>query len=384
MASRIQSLRARARCLRHLCARRQPPGRLDHHHAARADAVAAQHAHAARQARAGGPRDPARAVLFEEADPRSLSERRALRPQRRGRRRRESGLFQQAGREPDLARGADARGHPAGSRPPVAPASLAVHQPPPDRVARPSLCALAARSSVRRGAQAALRVADDDQALVGLAVRSAAGGRAGAEGTPHRRYQQRSQARHDARSRSPATLERQIARYVARGSTSGIRNASAILVDTRDMGVKALVGSADYFDKSLQGQVNGTLARRSPGSTLKPFIYALGFDQGVLHPQTVLRDVPTSFGPYTPENFDGRFLGPITATDALNRRPQHPRRLGRGAIALARSLPIPAGGRDRPYGERAALRAGAGAGRRARSACRSWQVSTRCSSIAAS
>jgi penicillin-binding protein 1C len=115
------------------------------------------------------------------------------------------------------------------------------------------------------------------------------------------------------------TLERQIARYVARGSTSGIRNASAILVDTRDMGVKALVGSADYFDKSLQGQVNGTLARRSPGSTLKPFIYALGFDQGVLHPQTVLRDVPTSFGPYTPENFDGRFLGPITATDALNR-----------------------------------------------------------------
>ncbi len=114
-------------------------------------------------------------------------------------------------------------------------------------------------------------------------------------------------------------LERQIARYVARGSTSGIRNASAILVDTRDMGVKALVGSADYFDKALQGQVNGTLARRSPGSTLKPFIYALGFDQGVLHPQTVLRDVPTSFGPYTPENFDGRFLGPITATDALNR-----------------------------------------------------------------
>ncbi|MGH6871477.1 MAG: penicillin-binding protein 1C [Rhizomicrobium sp.] len=114
-------------------------------------------------------------------------------------------------------------------------------------------------------------------------------------------------------------LERQISRYVARNGDSGIRNASAILVDTRDMGVKALAGSANYFDRALSGQVNGTLARRSPGSTLKPFIYALGFDQGVLHPQTVLRDVPTSFGPYTPENFDGRFLGPITATDALNR-----------------------------------------------------------------
>jgi penicillin-binding protein 1C len=114
-------------------------------------------------------------------------------------------------------------------------------------------------------------------------------------------------------------LERQIQSYAARNASSGIRNASAILVDTRDMSVKALVGSANYYDRSLPGQVNGTEARRSPGSTLKPFIYALGFDQGILHPQTVLRDVPSSFGPYTPENFDGRFLGPITATDALNR-----------------------------------------------------------------
>jgi penicillin-binding protein 1C len=114
-------------------------------------------------------------------------------------------------------------------------------------------------------------------------------------------------------------LELQIRRYVNRNAAMGIRNASAILVDTRDMGIKALVGSANYFDRDLDGQVNGTLARRSPGSTLKPFIYALGFDQGILHPKTVLRDVPTAFGPYTPENFDGRFLGPITATDALNR-----------------------------------------------------------------
>ncbi|WP_090452542.1 penicillin-binding protein 1C [Dyella sp. OK004] len=114
-------------------------------------------------------------------------------------------------------------------------------------------------------------------------------------------------------------LERQVARYIERNNARGIRNAAAILIDTRDMGVKALVGSAGYADSSIQGQVNGTLAKRSPGSTLKPFIYALGFDQGVLHPQTVLRDVPTSFGPYTPENFDGHFLGPVTATEALVR-----------------------------------------------------------------
>jgi penicillin-binding protein 1C len=115
------------------------------------------------------------------------------------------------------------------------------------------------------------------------------------------------------------TLEQQMTRYVQRNALRGIRNTAAILVDTRDMGVKAMVGSVNYADSSIQGQVNGTLAKRSPGSTLKPFIYALGFDQGVLHPQTVLRDVPTAFGPYTPENFDGHFLGPITATQALIR-----------------------------------------------------------------
>jgi penicillin-binding protein 1C len=114
-------------------------------------------------------------------------------------------------------------------------------------------------------------------------------------------------------------LERQVALYVQRKASSGINNAAALLVDTRDMGIKAMVGSSDYRNASIQGQVNGTLAKRSPGSTLKPFIYALGFDQGVLHPQTVLRDVPTAFGPYTPENFDGHFLGPITATQALIR-----------------------------------------------------------------
>lgn len=114
-------------------------------------------------------------------------------------------------------------------------------------------------------------------------------------------------------------IERQLSHYIAGNASRGFRNGAALLIDTRDMGIKAMVGSADYFDRAIQGQVNGTLAKRSPGSTLKPFIYALGFDQGVLHPQTVLRDVPTSFGPYTPENFDGHFLGPITATDALIR-----------------------------------------------------------------
>ncbi len=114
-------------------------------------------------------------------------------------------------------------------------------------------------------------------------------------------------------------LEERVRNHLQRERSRGLRNAAALLVDTRDMGVRALVGSADYFDASLHGQVDGTGGKRSPGSTLKPFIYALALDQGVLQPATVLRDVPSAFGPYTPENFDGRFMGPVTATEALVR-----------------------------------------------------------------
>jgi len=114
-------------------------------------------------------------------------------------------------------------------------------------------------------------------------------------------------------------VERQIHRYLEQFGERGINNATALLVDTTDMAVKAWVGSADYGNDAIQGQVNGVLAKRSPGSTLKPFIYGLALDQGVLHPQTVLRDAPTAFGPFSPENFDGRFLGPISAQDALIR-----------------------------------------------------------------
>ena len=114
-------------------------------------------------------------------------------------------------------------------------------------------------------------------------------------------------------------VEGQLDRYLTQYGSKGIRNAAVLLVDARDMSVKAWVGSADYADADIDGQVNGVLAKRSPGSTLKPFVYALALDQGVLHPRTMLRDAPSAFGPYAPENFDGRFQGPITAEEALVR-----------------------------------------------------------------
>jgi penicillin-binding protein 1C len=130
-------------------------------------------------------------------------------------------------------------------------------------------------------------------------------------------------------------IERVLHTYVRERQAVGIRNAAALLVDSRDMAVRALVGSADFHSAEISGQVNGTLAKRSPGSALKPFIYALGIDQGLIHPLTVLKDAPTSFGPFSPENFDGRFVGPITATDALIRSRNVP------AVALSAQLAQP-------------------------------------------
>lgn len=114
-------------------------------------------------------------------------------------------------------------------------------------------------------------------------------------------------------------LEQILQQYVRTHNSIGIHNASAMLVDVRDMSVRAMIGSADFLDGKVQGQVNGTTAKRSPGSALKPFIYALAIDQGLIHPMTMLKDVPTSFGAFSPENFDGRFAGPINATQALIR-----------------------------------------------------------------
>ena len=112
-------------------------------------------------------------------------------------------------------------------------------------------------------------------------------------------------------------IEQQVSAFIERNKINGIYNTSVLLVDNNTMEVKALVGSANYFNRSIQGQVNGTDAKRSPGSTLKPFIYALGMDQSIIHPKTVLKDVATDFGFYTPENFDHHFKGPISVTDAL-------------------------------------------------------------------
>lgn len=113
------------------------------------------------------------------------------------------------------------------------------------------------------------------------------------------------------------TLEQRISDYVQRRTLQGINNASAMLVDYRSMEVLATVGSADFFNDAIAGQVDGTRAKRSPGSTLKPFAYGIAMDRGLIHPMTMLKDAPKRFSAYTPENFDRGFMGPVFAKDAL-------------------------------------------------------------------
>ena len=81
--------------------------------------------------------------------------------------------------------------------------------------------------------------------------------------------------------------------------------------------MRALVGSAGFRDTYFQGQVNGAVARRSPGSTLKPFLYAMAMDQGRLVPDSYILDIPTDFAGYVAENYDERYRGRVTVREAL-------------------------------------------------------------------
>ncbi|MGY3445403.1 MULTISPECIES: penicillin-binding protein 1C [unclassified Bradyrhizobium] len=116
-----------------------------------------------------------------------------------------------------------------------------------------------------------------------------------------------------------ATLQRNLEvlardRAVAQGPDVSV---AIIVVDNESGDVLARVGSADYFDERRAGQVDMTRAVRSPGSTLKPFIYGLAFEDGFVHPDSLIEDRPIRFGTYAPENFDMTFQGTVPIRKAL-------------------------------------------------------------------
>lgn len=117
-----------------------------------------------------------------------------------------------------------------------------------------------------------------------------------------------------------ATAQRAVVRAVrsrlADLKRMGVGDASVVVIDNASREIRAMLGAADYFG-APQGRINAALARRSPGSTLKPFLYGLGMDRGVVVPGSVLLDIPTDYAGYTAENYDGRYRGAVRASRAL-------------------------------------------------------------------
>ncbi|WP_138936017.1 penicillin-binding protein 1C [Roseovarius arcticus] len=116
-----------------------------------------------------------------------------------------------------------------------------------------------------------------------------------------------------------AGLQAQLETLAARAvrGLPGAVSVAIVLADHRSGDILASVGSAGFDNGARQGFVDMTQALRSPGSTLKPVIYAMAFDRGLAHPQTLIDDSPVRFGDYAPQNFDGHFRGEVTVADAL-------------------------------------------------------------------
>ncbi len=115
------------------------------------------------------------------------------------------------------------------------------------------------------------------------------------------------------------TLQRKLEELV-RDRSETLRpdvSIGVVAVDVATGEVLARVASVGYFDERRAGQVDITQAIRSPGSTLKPFIYGMGFEDGIIHPETLVEDRPIRYGSYAPKNFDQKFQGTVSIRHAL-------------------------------------------------------------------
>jgi penicillin-binding protein 1C len=112
-------------------------------------------------------------------------------------------------------------------------------------------------------------------------------------------------------------IEKLVKDYSRTLTLKNMRNAAVVVIDNRTHAVVTYVGSADFHDSADGGQVNGAAAIRQPGSTLKPLLYGLCIDAGLLTPKMTIMDVPVNFDGYTPENYDRKFNGYVTMEYAL-------------------------------------------------------------------
>lgn len=112
-------------------------------------------------------------------------------------------------------------------------------------------------------------------------------------------------------------IEKIVEDYSRSLTLKNIRNAAVVIIDNHTHNVITYLGSANFYDTTDGGQVNGAKAIRQPGSTLKPLLYGMCIDEGLLTPKTVMTDVAVNYGGYAPENYDKQFNGFVTMEYAL-------------------------------------------------------------------
>jgi penicillin-binding protein 1C len=142
---------------------------------------------------------------------------------------------------------------------------------------------------------------------------------------PH--FAQEMRNRHPAEARIYTSIDRDLqlfceellAAHIAGLRPEGITNGAVVVLDNRTHELLAAVGSVNFFDERTGGQVNGYLAPRSPGSALKPFLYVLALEKGLITPAQYLEDVPVDYSGFSPINFDRTYNGIVTAREALRR-----------------------------------------------------------------
>lgn len=105
--------------------------------------------------------------------------------------------------------------------------------------------------------------------------------------------------------------------YMSRIKQMAINNSAVVVFNNETRKIEAYIGSQDFNDSEHHGQVDGVNSIRSPGSTLKPFIYGMAFDKGFLTPKMVIEDIPTNFDGYAPTNFDEHFNGLVSVEKSL-------------------------------------------------------------------
>lgn len=123
--------------------------------------------------------------------------------------------------------------------------------------------------------------------------------------------------RHQTRLKRSVQAQFEAVARAAAERLPGRVSIAMIMADSRDGSILAQVGSPNYFDGRRAGWLDMSQARRSPGSTLKPFIYGLAFEEGLVFPETLISDRPADFGGYRPRNFDMTFQGDVSVRRAL-------------------------------------------------------------------